>query len=298
MRLAHYKKLPTEQRNPRSNHLDALSALAIVGLMNREDARVLKAVRQAAPEIAKASNLVVDSWRAGGRLFLLGAGTSGRLAVVEAAECPPTFNTTPDQVQAIIAGGRKAVFQSQEGSEDSEIAARRIIRSRVRKGDVVIGIAASGITAFAGAALHAARRQGAMPILLTCNPRLKSSSIARVVIALDTGAEVLTGSTRLKAGTACKMALNMITTASLVRLGKTYGNRMVDLQPKSKKLVARSTHLIQDIGKVSESEAFALLGRSGRHAKTAIVMARLGCTAVEARRRLQQAGGFLRKVIG
>lgn len=266
--------------------------------MNREDARVLRAVRKASTSIARAAETIVTSWRHTGRLFLVGAGTSGRLAVLEAAECPPTFNTPPSQVQAIMAGGSRAVFRSQEGAEDSEVQARRAVRARVRSGDVVVGIAASGITPFVGAALTAARQAGAVPLLVTCNPKLARSRIADVVIALDTGPEVLTGSTRLKAGTACKMALNMLTTASLVRLGKTYGNRMVDLQPRSLKLVARSLRLIQELGGVSEARARGLLQKSRGHAKTAIVMAKLNCSAADARRRLTAAQGFLRRVIG
>jgi len=298
VKLNTYKNLPTEQRHPKSARLDALSTLDIVRLMNQEDAQVLMAVRRALPSIARASDLIVRSWRKGGRLFLVGAGTSGRLAILEAAECPPTFNTQPSQIQALMAGGKKAVFRSQEGAEDSEVAAKKMVRQRVRKGDAVVGIAASGITPFVGAALKTARAKGAIPILVTCNPNLSGSSLAQETIVLSTGAEVLTGSTRLKAGTACKMALNMLTTASFVRLGKTYGNRMVDLQPKSRKLVARSLRLIQELGRVSEKKAEKLLTLSGRRAKVAIVMARLECSAETARQRLKGANGFLRAVIG
>jgi N-acetylmuramic acid 6-phosphate etherase len=298
MNFEMYAALPTEQMNPRSKRLDTLSALQIVHLMNREDAQVLRTIRRQAKLLAQASDRIVTSWRSGGRLFLVGAGTSGRLAILEAAECPPTFNTLPVQIQAIMAGGPQAVFRSREGAEDSSDAAAREIRRRVRKGDVVIGIAASGITPFVSAALKAARAKRAIPILLTCNPRLAHAPVADVVIALDSGPEVLSGSTRLKAGTACKMALNMLTTASLVRLGKAYGNRMVDVQPNSLKLKARSLRLIESLGGVSSVEAGRLLALSGREAKTAIVMARKGCSATDARRQLKLAHGFLRKVIG
>jgi len=293
-----YGQLATEQINPRSRHLDKLSALGIVRLMNQEDARVLATIRKNAVPIAQASDRVVRAWQSGGQLFLVGAGTSGRLAVLEAAECPPTFHTPPAQVQALMAGGKKAVFRSQEGAEDSASHAARAIRERVRKGDVVLGIAASGITAYVQAALKSARSCGAQTILLTCNPTLAKSRAAHTVIALDSGAEVLTGSTRLKAGTACKMALNMITTASMVRLGKTYGNQMVDLEPRSKKLVARGLRLVQEIGRVSEKEAVRLFAASGRHAKVAIVMARTGCSVLAARKKLDRAQGFLKGVIG
>jgi len=293
-----YSKLATERVNPRSNRLDQLTGIDIVRLMNDEDQRVIAAIRQNVRKIAEASDHVVSTFQSGGRLFLVGAGTSGRLAVLEAAECPPTFHTPPSQVQAIMAGGRRAVFRSQEGAEDSALQAKQTVQKRVRAGDLVVGIAASGITAFVQSALRTAKSKGARTVLLTCNPVLARSRAADTVIALDSGPEVLTGSTRLKAGTACKMALNILTTASFVRLGKVYRNRMVDLEPRSKKLVARGLRLVQELGHVSEKKAQALFVNSGRRAKVAIVMARMHCSAAEARRKLTNAHGFLKGVIG
>jgi len=291
-----YSRLPTEQRHSRSGRLDLLSPLQIVTLMNHEDQQVLRAIAAARKAIAVGADIIAQGLLRGGRLFFVGAGTSGRLGVMEAAECPPTFNTTPQQVQALMAGGRSAVFRSKEGAEDSEGDAIRDVRRRVRRGDVVVGIAASGVTPFVRAALRAGRQQGARAILLTCN---KKSALpgADLVIALDTGPEILTGSTRLKAGSACKMALNMLTTASMVRLGKVYGNRMVDLQPKSRKLVERGLRLIRELGRVSPAEAQRLFKAADRHVKVAILMARNHVSVREARRRLTDAGGHLRKVL-
>jgi N-acetylmuramic acid 6-phosphate etherase len=220
----------------------------------------------------------------------VGAGTSGRLGVLEAAECPPTFDPPPSLVQAVIAGGRRTVFRSAEGAEDDAADGARQIRRRARPGDVVVGIAASGVTPFVRAALREARRRGAATALVTCNPQVPASA-ARVVIALAVGPEVLTGSTRLKAGTATKLALNTLTTASFARLGKVYGNRMVDLRPRSAKLRARA------LGRVSPREAERLLEASGGRAKVAIAMARLRLDAAEARRRLRRAAGSLRQVL-
>jgi N-acetylmuramic acid 6-phosphate etherase len=226
----------------------------------------------------------------------VGAGTSGRLGVIEAAECPPTFDTPPSLVQAVIAGGRRTVFRSAEGAEDDGPDGARQIRRRVRAGDVVVGIAASGVTPFVRGALKEARRRGAATALVTCNPQVPASA-ARVVIALAVGPEVLTGSTRLKAGTATKLALNTLTTASFARLGKVYGNRMVDLRPRSAKLRARALRLVVLLGRVSPREAERLLKASGASAKVAIAMARLGVDAKEARRRLKAAAGSLRTAL-
>src|SRR5579872_5849903 len=197
-----YAALATEQRHPKSENLDRLSPLAIVRLMNREDARVLKAVARAQSSIAEAIKLIVRQMKAGGRLHFIGAGTSGRLGVLEAAECPPTFNTPPEMIQAIMAGGLGAVFRSKEGAEDSEKEAIAAVKQKVRPGDVVVGIAASGVTPFVRTALKFSRQRNARTILLTCNPRVRE--MVDIKIALSTGPEILTGSTRLKAGTACK----------------------------------------------------------------------------------------------
>jgi len=287
-----FDRLPTERPNPRSRALDRLAPAAIARLMNRADQDALRAVGRAAPSIGRVVEAIVECLADGGRLIFVGAGTSGRLGVIEAAECPPTFNTSPRQVQAVMAGGRGAVFRSGEGSEDDARAGARAIKRRARRGDAVVGIAASGVTPFVRAALAEARTRGALTVLVTCNPAPPRGS-ARLVIALRVGPEVLAGSTRLKAGTATKLALNTITTAAFTRLGKVYGNRMVDLQPKSAKLRARAERLVAELGRVSRSHARRLLVEAGGSAKVAIVMARRGESAVSARRRLSAARGFL-----
>lgn len=296
MGLVNYATLSTEQPHPRSQSLDRLTPSQIVRLMNREDAQVLRAIAAAQPSIAKAISLITGVLRDGGRLFFVGAGTSGRLGVIEAAECPPTFNTPPSLIQAIMAGGKSAVFQSKEGSEDSESDAVSAVRKRVGKKDVLVGVAASGVTPFVGAALQTARQRGAKTILLTCNPKTPPGR-AHLLIALRTGSEILSGSTRLKAGTACKMTLNMLTTASMVQLGKVFGNRMVDLQPKSRKLVERAVRLIGELGHVREPQARQLFKDSRGHVKAAIVMARRHMSYAQAAKQLDQARGFLRKVL-
>lgn len=289
-----YHRLPTEQVNPRSRHLDRLPPLAIVTLMSREDRQVLAAVRRVRRQIARAVELIAESLRQGGRLFFFGAGTSGRLGVMEAAECPPTFGTPPSLVRAMMAGGRGAVFRSREGSEDRQGEARRAIRRWVQAKDVVVGISASGVTPFVRAALAEARRKRVSTVLLATNPGRRMARIADVVIALRVGPEILAGSTRLKAGSATKMILNMLTTACFVELGKVYGNLMVDLRPASRKLRARALRLVQKLGGTSERRARRLLRAAGGQVKVAIVMARRGLSAREARQRLSRAGGSLR----
>jgi N-acetylmuramic acid 6-phosphate etherase len=289
-----YDRLPTEQSNPRSHALDRMSPAAIARLMNRADRQAVKVVGRAAPAIGRAVAGIVERLGRGGRLIFAGAGTSGRLGVLEAAECPPTFNTPPGQVQAVMAGGRRAVFRSIEGAEDDVRAGARAIRRRARRGDAVVGITASGVTPFVRAALGEARRRGALTVLVTCNPSARRGA-AHVVIALGVGPEVLAGSTRLKAGTATKLALNTLTTAAFTRLGKVHGNRMVDLQPRSAKLRARAERLVSELGRVSARRAGQLLDQAGGSAKVAIVMARRRVTAAQARRALRAAGGVLRR---
>jgi N-acetylmuramic acid 6-phosphate etherase len=292
-----YHRLPTERPNPRSRALDRLSPGAIARLMNRADLDALRAVGRAAPAIGRAVAAIVERLGHGGRLIFAGAGTSGRLGVIEAAECPPTFNTRPGQVQAVMAGGRRAVFRSVEGAEDDARAGARAIRARARGGDAVVGIAASGVTPFVRAALGEARRRGALTVLVTCNPSVPRR-VAHLVITLKVGPEVLAGSTRLKAGTATKLTLNTLTTAAFTLLGKVHGNRMVDLQPKSAKLRARAERLVRDLGGVSAARARKLLEQARVSVKVAVVMARRRVTATEARRKLRAAGGFLGRAAG
>jgi N-acetylmuramic acid 6-phosphate etherase len=293
----HFGRLATEQENPRTNRLDTLSPQAFVSLVNREDQQVLRAVKGASAEIARAIQVIAGAFRQGGRLFFIGAGTSGRLGIIEAAECPPTFGTPASLVQAIMAGGHAAVFRSKEGAEDSEEDGDRQIRRRVRAKDVVVGIAASGVTPFVRAGLAAAKSLGASTILVTCHADPSQKKVAQVVVGLKTGPEILTGSTRLKAGSACKMVLNLLTTGSMVQVGKVYGHWMVDLQPKSLKLVARGQRLIQRLAGVSEKEAERLFAAADRRVKVAIVMAKRRVDVRTAEALLKNADGFLRKVL-
>lgn len=296
-RRVRYETLPTEKPSPRSRRLDSLSPLQIVALMNAEDRRAVRAVARVRGQIARSVRLIVKALESGGRLVFVGAGTSGRLGVLEAAECPPTFNTLPALVQAIIAGGRGSVFRSREGAEDRTGEVRRVLGRRVQPGDVVVGIAASGVTPFVRAALAVARRRRCRTILVAMNSRSPIRRFADVVIAPRVGPEVLTGSTRLKAGTATKMVLNILTTGAFVGLGKTYGNWMVDLQPRSKKLRARAGRLVQLLGRVPRPLARRYLKRAGGRTKVAILMARKKISAREAARLLREASGSLRRCL-
>jgi N-acetylmuramic acid 6-phosphate etherase len=288
--------MPTERANRAARDLDRLGQLAIARLMNREDRRPAAAVGRALPAIARAVGMIAEALGAGGRLFFMGAGTSGRLGVLEAAECPPTFGTPPRLVQAIMAGGRTAVFRAREGAEDDVRAGRLAVRARVRRGDVLVGVSASGLTPFVHAGLRAARGLGARTVLVTCHPR-GSPRAAEIVIAVWPGPEVLAGSTRLKAGTATKLVLNTLTTASMVRLGKVYGNRMIDLQPRSRKLRERAVRLVQEIAGVSRPRAQRALRAGGGRPRLAIVIARLGLPAATARAALRRHGGGLRPLL-
>jgi N-acetylmuramic acid 6-phosphate etherase len=291
------ERLLTERPNRASRDLDRLSPTRIARLMNREDQRAVAAVGRVAPRIAAAVALIADALGRGGRLVFVGAGTSGRLGVLEAAECPPTFGTPPRMVQAIMAGGRASVFRSREGAEDDERAATRAVRARVRAGDVVVGVSASGVTPFVRAALAAARARGAATVLVSCNPKPGIRAAADVVIAPAPGPEVLAGSTRLKAGTATKLVLNTLTTASMARLGKIFANRMVDLQPRSRKLQERALRLVMELGRVARPRARRLLADAGS-VRAAIVMARTGRSVSDARRALRSTRNFLAPLIG
>ena len=292
-----YASLPTERAHPASRALDRIGTEGVVRLMNREDAGIPRAVAGQVRNIAQAAELAAGALKRGGRLFIVGAGTSGRLGVLEAAECPPTFGTPPTLVQAIIAGGRAAVFRSREGAEDRAGDARRALAGRLKKRDTLIGIAASGVTPYARAALETARKKGAGTILVTCNAGSALKSLARVVIAPDVGPEVIAGSTRLKSGTATKMVLNMLTTAAMVRLGKVHGNLMVDLRPGSKKLVERGIRLVGRIAGLPRGEAGRLFAASGGNVKTAVIMARRGTSSARAGKILRSAGGLLSRAL-
>ena len=290
----------TEQRNPRSMRIDQLSPIEIVDVINAEDRMVAEAVHEEREEIAHAVELAVDTFRRGGRLFYVGAGTSGRLGVLDAAEMPPTYGTNPEMVQGVIAGGYAALVRAQEGAEDRpEDGARDLAARGVTSDDFVLGIATSGSTPYVHGALQHARDVGARTGFLLCTyPSEELLAAHDVVIAPLVGPEVITGSTRMKAGTATKMVLNTITTSAMVLLGKVFGNLMVDLQVTCEKLRDRGQRiLIETIG-LERPAAAALLERAGGHVKTAIVMAKLDLDAEQARARLSDAGGLIARVVG
>ncbi|MCZ6685360.1 MAG: N-acetylmuramic acid 6-phosphate etherase [Candidatus Dadabacteria bacterium] len=288
--------LLTEKINPRTLHLDKCSPLEVVELILQEDRAIVEAVHKQKDSIAKAIELVVGKLKLGGRLFFIGAGTSGRLGVIEAAECPPTFGTDPILIQAFIAGGRDAIWQSIEGAEDSRTEAEGFLtEAGLSKDDTVIGIAASASTPFVEGGLQYAKNLGSGSVLVTCNP--VNSSIAEVTIELLVGPEVVVGSTRMKAGTVTKMVLNMITTASMVQLGKTYGNLMVDVQPKSAKLRDRAKRIVMHIAEVNEEKAQELLEQSAWDVKASIVMEKKGLGLKDSKELLEKSNGFLREAL-
>jgi N-acetylmuramic acid 6-phosphate etherase len=290
----------TERRNPRSAAIDTASSLEIVDLIGGEDAGVPAAVSKARVEIARVIDLVEAAFRAEGRLIYVGAGTSGRLGVLDAAECPPTFGTPPEMVVGLIAGGGPALVRSIEGAEDDTAAAQRELRAlRVSRKDVVIGIAASGTTPYVGSALEEARAMGARTVFLSCSqPPSTVREKCDVCITVLVGPEIVTGSTRMKAGTATKLVLNTITTGAMIRIGKTYGNLMVDLRAWNDKLVDRSQRIVMEAAGVDRLVAQkAIRGAEGR-VKTAIVMARLGVPREEAERLLAKNAERLRAVVG
>jgi N-acetylmuramic acid 6-phosphate etherase len=290
----------TERRNPRTEDIDVASALEIVDLMNAEDRTVPEVVRRAREEIARVVELVVDAFRAGGRLVYVGAGTSGRLGVLDATECPPTFGTPPALVVGVIAGGRPALDRSQEGAEDDGAAgAAAMDQHGVSPADVVVGIAASGTTPFVQAALRRAREREARTVFITCSdPPEEVAATCDVAVVLPVGPEVLTGSTRLKAGTATKLALNTITTGAMIRSGKAYGNLMVDLMALSEKLRDRGQRIVMEACGVRRAEARRAIEEAGGDVKLAIVMVRRGVGAEEARALLAQADGWVRRAAG
>jgi len=306
-RTPRFDRLATERPNRASAALDRMDPAAIARLMNREDTRAVRAVGRVRTSIARAVDAIVAAVRAGGRLFFVGAGTSGRLGVLEAAECPPTFGTPPSLVQAIMAGGRASVFCSREGAEDDVRAGARTVRRRARRGDVVVGVSASGVTPFVRGALATARRIGAATVLVCCHPpRASFAQTSRaggsekaprrrktIIIAPAPGPEVLAGSTRLKAGTATKLVLNTLTTASMARLGRVYGNRMIDVQPRSRKLRERAVRLVAELGRVPAPRARSALTAAGGSVRAAIVIARTGCSPAAAARAVRRAGGSL-----
>lgn len=291
------RALGTEQVNPNTLDIDRLSPAEIAQRINDEDETVAGVVRGAILHIAKAAELFAHTLKSGGRIFYIGAGTSGRLGVLDAAECPPTYGTDPSKIVGIIAGGYETLIMSREGVEDNrESAVEDLQWHGVSKKDMVIGIAASRRTPYTLAGLEYANSVGARTAFIICNERGEMSFEPDVVIALPVGAEVITGSTRMKSGTAQKMTLNMISTTAMILLGKTYGNLMVDLQARSEKLAARSRRILMDLLKMSLEDAEALLQRAGGSVKTAIVMYKFGASKEEAEAKLADAGGFISRI--
>lgn len=289
----------TEQRNQASKSLDHMSALAIVHLMNREDCKVAPAVGRQLPAIARAVDAIVARMRNGGRLIYVGAGTSGRLGVLDASECPPTFGVSPKLVRALIAGGRKAVTQPVEGAEDSKNGARRDLRHlRLTKYDSVVGLAASGTTPYVLAAIAYANRRGALTIAVTANPKSSLAKAANIAITPDVGPEVLTGSTRLKAGTAQKMVLNMLSTATMVALGHAYENLMIDLTKTNRKLRDRAKRILVEATGADMTQAGHALRQSKHNLRIALIMLKRRLSAEKALKALEHSGGDLRLALG
>ena len=290
--------LLTEQANPNSQELDALDTAALVDVFVQEDLRPQQAVAQAAAALAQAIDAIAERLRHGGRLFYLGAGTSGRLGVLDAAECPPTFCSEPDLVQGVLAGGAPALLRSSEGLEDLFEAGAEDLQARgFTAQDALVGIAAGGTTPYVHGGLTYARSLGALSIAMACVPAEQVPMPCDIDIRLITGPEVLTGSTRLKAGTATKMALNILSTGVMVRLGKVYGNRMVDVAVTNSKLEDRALRILADLAGVERAQGRALLAASDGSVKLALLMARQGLSAAEARVVLGECGGDLRSAL-
>jgi N-acetylmuramic acid 6-phosphate etherase len=290
--------LLTEQSNPNTQNLDRLSALELVDLFNQEDARVLQAIADARESLARAIDRIAESMQRGGRLFYVGAGTSGRLGVLDAAECPPTFCTPPDLVQGIIAGGAAALVRSSEDLEDrEEDGAESIAQRQIHNVDAVVGITAGGTTPFVLGALQAAKQRGATTIFIACVPAEQVPVDVDVDIRLIVGPEVLAGSTRLKAGTVTKLALNILSTSTMVMLGKVYGNRMVDVAVTNRKLHDRALRIIGDLTGLSREDAGFLLEKSDRQVKLALLMHWTGLDATAGKILLEEYRGNLRKAV-
>jgi N-acetylmuramic acid 6-phosphate etherase len=289
----------TEHQNAASKNLDRMTSLQIVRLMNREDRRIATAVAKEVPAIARAADAIVNAICNGGRLIYVGAGSSGRMGVLDAAECPPTFGVSPKIVQAVIAGGKAAVTSAVEGAEDSTRNAKRDLRARnLTKCDVLVGITASGTTPYVMKALQYARKLGATAVAITSNRRARVARFADIVIAPNVGPEILTGSTRLKAGTSQKMVLNMLSTAAMVRLGHAYQNFMIDALPTNKKVAGRAVRILLATTRKDLSAVEHALRQAGHDLRVALVMLRLDLNAREAKEKLASARHNLRKALG
>ena len=295
---AHLRLLTTEKPNAASANLDRKSAVEIARIINAEDAKVARAVKSSLRQIARAIDLIAAALAKGGRLIYVGTGTSGRIAALDAAECPPTFDTDPNLVQFIIAGGPKALGAAVEADEDSrELGRSEIAKRRPRKNDVVVGVAASGRTPFTVAALEYARSRGARTVAVTSNRNSKLEAAAHVAIVAEVGPEVVSGSTRMKAGTAQKMILNMLTTGAMTRLGYVYGNLMVNVHLKNVKLTERGVAILESAAGLDRRKARRLLAAAGNRVPVALVMAKSGVSAAQAVAALKKSRGHVRKAI-
>lgn len=290
--------IATEQRNKNTTDIDSMSTFDMLKTINNEDKKVALAVEKALPQIAAAVDHIANSLKNGGRLFYIGAGTSGRLGILDAVECPPTFGTNEELVQGIIAGGHNAIFRAVEGAEDSETLARdNLLQAGFSTKDVLVGIAASGRTPYTVAALEYANSIGAYSIALVCSPDSPMEKTAKLAIIVQPGPEVVTGSTRLKAGTCQKLVLNMLSTGAMIRLGKVYGNLMVDVKSSNKKLTERSIHIVMEASGCSRQEAQETLKMTGGKAKLAIFMLLSGLELKPAQKALDQAEGYIGKAL-
>jgi N-acetylmuramic acid 6-phosphate etherase len=293
-----FEHLLTEQPNPASESIDALPAEEVLRIINAEDRKVPDAVAREIPAIARAVDATVAAFQGGGRLFYIGAGTSGRLGVLDAAECPPTFGVEPEVVQGIIAGGERALARATEATEDDpNLGARDLLERGFTSNDVLVGIATSGRTPYVLGAVAEANRLGAVTVGISCTPESELSKMVKIPIALLVGPEIVAGSTRLKAGTATKLVLNMLTTATFIRMGYVFGNLMVNVQPKNAKLADRARRIIAQAAGVSYERAAELLAAAGDSVRTAIVMGRAGLNREEAEKRLAAAGGRISRAL-
>ena len=296
--MVELKKIATEQRNPNTMNIDTLSTLDMVNLINREDHRVAEAVAEVTDKIAAAIDVIADRLSKGGRLIYCGAGTSGRLGILDAVECPPTYSTEPEMVQALMAGGYPAIFKAVEGAEDSkELGVEDMKGISFNAGDVLVGIAASGRTPYVLGCMEYARELGAPTVSVTCCPGSVLDNFADIGIAPCPGPEVITGSTRMKSGTAQKMVLNMLSTGTMIKLGKVYGNLMVDVKPSNEKLVRRCVTIVVNATGCDDATATAALEACEYRPKTAIVMVLCGVSAEEAKAMLGKADGRIAKVL-
>lgn len=288
------QKLSTEERNPATTHIDELSTLDMLRAINEEDKKVALAVEKILPVIAKAVDMITDRLANGGRLFYLGAGTSGRLGILDASECPPTYGVEPGLVQGLIAGGTPAIFKAQEGAEDNpELACKDLASQEFTAKDVLVGIAASGRTPYVCGGLQYARRLGAATIALACSPEPAIGEFADITLIPVTGAEVVTGSTRMKAGTAQKMVLNMLSTGTMIKLGKVYGNLMVDVQTTNKKLEERARRIVMEATGCNREESIAALNEARGNAKLAVYIQLTGADFATGQSALAKAKGHL-----